>query len=99
MDRLAPAMRMRVAARLLAARACSVHPIEAESAASGRTLKTPEDQSPMKMTLRYDMRAPSFGAPIADLYEAAVDQVAWADGLGFNQVFLGEHHGAEDGYL
>ena len=53
----------------------------------------------MKMTLRYDMRAPSFGAPIADLYEAAVDQVAWADGLGFSQVFLGEHHGAEDGYL
>jgi alkanesulfonate monooxygenase SsuD/methylene tetrahydromethanopterin reductase-like flavin-dependent oxidoreductase (luciferase family) len=52
----------------------------------------------MKLTLRYDMRAPAFGAPARDLYEASVEQVAWADRLGFHTVYLAEHHGADDGY-
>ena len=52
----------------------------------------------MKLTLRYDMRAPELGAPAVDLYEASVDQVAWADRLGFSTVYLAEHHGADDGY-
>ena len=52
----------------------------------------------MELVLSYDMRAPSFGAPARELYAAALDQVAWADGLGFDVVGLGEHHGSPDGY-
>lgn len=52
----------------------------------------------MKLALRYDMRAPTFGAPADELYQASVAQVAWADRLGFGTVYLAEHHGADDGY-
>jgi len=51
------------------------------------------------LSLRYDLRAPAFGPPAEDLYRAFLDQVAWADDLGFDRVILSEHHGAEDGYL
>lgn len=52
----------------------------------------------MELTLTYDLRAPDFGAPRTELYAAALDQVAWADDLGFDMVGLGEHHCAADGY-
>jgi hypothetical protein len=52
----------------------------------------------MELCLTYDMRAPGFGAPRNDLYNAALDQVAWADELGFDVVGLGEHHSTDDGY-
>jgi alkanesulfonate monooxygenase SsuD/methylene tetrahydromethanopterin reductase-like flavin-dependent oxidoreductase (luciferase family) len=52
----------------------------------------------MQLNLRYDMNSPDFGAPHPALYRAAIEQAAWADKLGFTQVFLAEHHGAEHGY-
>ncbi len=52
----------------------------------------------MELVISYDMRAPSFGAPAASLYAAALDQVAWADEVGFDLVGLGEHHASPDGY-
>jgi hypothetical protein len=52
----------------------------------------------MELTLTYDMRAPTFGAPRNALFNAALDQVAWADELGFDVVGLGEHHCSADGY-
>jgi alkanesulfonate monooxygenase SsuD/methylene tetrahydromethanopterin reductase-like flavin-dependent oxidoreductase (luciferase family) len=52
----------------------------------------------MRLSLRYDMRAPSIGAPAERLYAAALDQCEWADRLGFETVYLAEHHGADDGY-
>ncbi|HYE50724.1 MAG TPA: LLM class flavin-dependent oxidoreductase [Azospirillaceae bacterium] len=52
----------------------------------------------MELNLRYDMNSPPFGAPHPALYRTAIEQAAWADRLGFNQVFLAEHHGAEHGY-
>ncbi len=52
----------------------------------------------VRLALRYDMRAPSFGAAPEVLYPAAVDQCAMADAAGFDTVFLAEHHAAEDGY-
>lgn len=52
----------------------------------------------MQLSLRYDMNSPPFGAPLPALYEAAVAQTAWADRLGFDMVYLAEHHGAEHGY-
>jgi alkanesulfonate monooxygenase SsuD/methylene tetrahydromethanopterin reductase-like flavin-dependent oxidoreductase (luciferase family) len=51
------------------------------------------------LMLRYDMRQPSIStASRADMYQAAIDQCAWADELGIGSVHLSEHHGAEDGY-
>lgn len=52
----------------------------------------------MKLALRYDMRAPSIGAPAEALYHAALEQCAWADRVGFETVYLAEHHACEDGY-
>jgi alkanesulfonate monooxygenase SsuD/methylene tetrahydromethanopterin reductase-like flavin-dependent oxidoreductase (luciferase family) len=52
----------------------------------------------VELALRYDMRAPAFGASTSALYAASVEQSAWADQLGFDSVYLAEHHGAEDGY-
>lgn len=52
----------------------------------------------MELVLSYDMRAPEFGAPARELYAAALDQVQWADELGFDHIGLGEHHASEDGY-
>jgi hypothetical protein len=40
----------------------------------------------MELVISYDMRAPSFGASARELYAAALDQVAWADALGFDTV-------------
>lgn len=55
----------------------------------------------MKIGLRYDMRAPDLGPgspSLQALYAAAVEQCKWADELGFETVYLAEHHGAEDNY-
>ena len=52
----------------------------------------------MRLALRYDMRAPAFGAPAPGLYEASIEQCAWADRLGYDVVYLAEHHAADDGY-
>ena len=52
----------------------------------------------VKLAMRYDMRAPTIGAPPEALYRAALEQATWADRLGFDTIYLAEHHGAEDGY-
>jgi alkanesulfonate monooxygenase SsuD/methylene tetrahydromethanopterin reductase-like flavin-dependent oxidoreductase (luciferase family) len=49
--------------------------------------------------MRFDMRAPDFGALATELYSAAVDMSAWAETRGCIAAVLCEHHGAEDGYL
>jgi alkanesulfonate monooxygenase SsuD/methylene tetrahydromethanopterin reductase-like flavin-dependent oxidoreductase (luciferase family) len=52
------------------------------------------------LKLRYDLRSPDVDPDIrADLYETALEQIAWADRCGFDSVMLHEHHGAADGYL
>lgn len=50
-------------------------------------------------SLRFDMRAPSFGAPAAELYRAALDISAWAENNGCVAAVVCEHHGSSDGYL
>jgi alkanesulfonate monooxygenase SsuD/methylene tetrahydromethanopterin reductase-like flavin-dependent oxidoreductase (luciferase family) len=50
-------------------------------------------------TLRFDMRAPSIGAPPTELYAAASEMSAWAETRGCVAAVLCEHHCAEDGYL
>jgi alkanesulfonate monooxygenase SsuD/methylene tetrahydromethanopterin reductase-like flavin-dependent oxidoreductase (luciferase family) len=50
--------------------------------------------------LRFDFRNPAIaGTSMADRYEAALDMVEWADGLGCVMVTVSEHHGSADGYL
>lgn len=53
----------------------------------------------VKLSLAYDMRAPSFGPPAESLYKAAIEQCAWGDTHGFSSVVLPEHHGSPDGYM
>lgn len=50
-------------------------------------------------TLRFDLRAPAFGAPATDLYAAAIEMCAWSESRGAALAVLSEHHGAEDGHL
>jgi alkanesulfonate monooxygenase SsuD/methylene tetrahydromethanopterin reductase-like flavin-dependent oxidoreductase (luciferase family) len=50
-------------------------------------------------TIRFDMRAPSSGAPTNELYAAAIDMCAWADSHGAVVAVLSEHHGADDNHL
>lgn len=53
-----------------------------------------------RLEIRYDLRNPAFaGVEPADRYEAALDQVVWAEAHGFRTVTLSEHHGTTDGYL
>lgn len=50
-------------------------------------------------TLRFDMRAPEFGAPAPELYSAAIEMCSWAESRGAVIVVLSEHHAADDGHL
>lgn len=54
--------------------------------------------APISLMLRFDMRAPGFGAPAGSLYPAALEMAEYADKLGFGTVNLSEHHGSDDGY-
>ncbi len=50
-------------------------------------------------TLRFDMRAPDWGAPIEDLYAAAIEMAAWAEDRGAVVAVVSEHHGTDDRHL
>jgi alkanesulfonate monooxygenase SsuD/methylene tetrahydromethanopterin reductase-like flavin-dependent oxidoreductase (luciferase family) len=49
--------------------------------------------------LRFDMRAPSTGAPAPELYATALEMAAWAESRGCLSAVVCEHHAVEDGYL
>src|SRR3954447_6118331 len=49
--------------------------------------------------MRFDMRAPTTGAPADELYSAALDMASWAESRGCLSAVVCEHHAAEDGYL
>ena len=51
-----------------------------------------------QLGLRFDLRAPDFGARPDVLYGAAIDMAEWADRNGFQHVRISEHHGSADGY-
>jgi alkanesulfonate monooxygenase SsuD/methylene tetrahydromethanopterin reductase-like flavin-dependent oxidoreductase (luciferase family) len=52
----------------------------------------------VRLSLRYDLRAPAFGPPAQALYAAALEQCVWAEDRGFDSVAVSEHHGSDDGY-
>lgn len=49
--------------------------------------------------MRFDLRAPSFGAPATDLYATAPEMAAWAETRGAVSVVVSEHHCMDDGYV
>jgi len=51
-----------------------------------------------RTVLSFDMRAPAFGAPAAELYDAALEMCAFGDEIGIDGVIFPEHHCSEDGY-
>jgi alkanesulfonate monooxygenase SsuD/methylene tetrahydromethanopterin reductase-like flavin-dependent oxidoreductase (luciferase family) len=51
-----------------------------------------------RTVISFDMRAPDFGAPISQLYDAALDMCAFGDEIGIQGVIFPEHHASEDGY-
>ncbi|MEO6717757.1 MAG: LLM class flavin-dependent oxidoreductase [Novosphingobium sp.] len=53
----------------------------------------------INISLGFDMRAPDWGAPRAELYKSAVEMAQFADGIGIASINLMEHHGSDDGYL
>lgn len=49
--------------------------------------------------LWYDLRNPSqWRQPLGSLYRESIDQVAWAEQLGFGSAWVSEHHFADDDY-
>jgi len=60
---------------------------------------TSETATPSQPTfgLWYDFRNPA-GVPFESFYDAALEQIEWAEGLGFETVWLTEHHFIADGY-
>lgn len=54
----------------------------------------------MKFGLHYDLRNPvGSGTRTADLYRDTLEQIELAETLGFDDIWLSEHHFTDDGYL
>lgn len=55
--------------------------------------------SPVRFGLWYDFRNPEpWRRPFRQLYREFLDQIAWAESLGYGSVWLTEHHFCADGY-
>ncbi|MFI5953156.1 LLM class flavin-dependent oxidoreductase [Cryptosporangium sp. NPDC051539] len=53
-----------------------------------------------RLRLSFDLRRPDFvTATSAELAATMLDICEWADRLGFDMTYFGEHHGADDHYL
>ena len=58
------------------------------------------DSRKIRFGLWYDFRNPSRWPQSADrLYSETLDQIAWGENHGFDDVWLSEHHFIDDGYL
>lgn len=54
---------------------------------------------PVRFGLSFGFRnPPPFGRSFADVYADALEIAALADDLGFDSIWISEHHGIEDGY-
>ncbi|MDQ3946187.1 MAG: LLM class flavin-dependent oxidoreductase [Actinomycetota bacterium] len=57
------------------------------------------NQEQVTFGLAYDFRNPEpWRKPTEALYQEVLDQIVWAEGLGFRSVWLTEHHFCDDGY-
>src|SRR5215216_806910 len=54
----------------------------------------------VKFGIWYDFRNPPlWSRPYDDLYRETIEQAEWADTLGFDSIWLSEHHITDEGYL
>ena len=59
-----------------------------------------DDSRKIRFGLWYDFRNPAQWRQSSDrLYREILDQIAWGENNGFDDVWLSEHHFIEDGYL
>jgi len=59
-----------------------------------------QDARKIRFGLWYDFRNPrQWRQPADRLYAETLDQIAWGDDHGFDDVWVSEHHFIEDGYL
>jgi alkanesulfonate monooxygenase SsuD/methylene tetrahydromethanopterin reductase-like flavin-dependent oxidoreductase (luciferase family) len=67
--------------------------------ASGQSAAASVDAEPVRFGLWYDLRNPApWRRPYEQLYREVLDQITWAEDLGFASVWLTEHHFCDDGY-
>ena len=53
----------------------------------------------MRFGLVYDFRNPmQWRKPWPEVYQALLDQIVFAEELGYDSIWLTEHHFVEDGY-
>jgi probable F420-dependent oxidoreductase len=56
-------------------------------------------RTPLRIGLWYDFRnPPRWRQPFDRLYGEILDQIVWAESLGFDDIWLSEHHFIDDGY-
>ena len=56
------------------------------------------DHRRVNFGLWYDFRNPGQRIAFDTLYQQTLEQIAWAEGIGFDSVWLTEHHFVADGY-
>lgn len=62
-------------------------------------MTVPAAESPVRFGLWYDFRNPKqWAKPFEQFYAESLDQIAWAESIGYRSVWLTEHHFIEDGY-
>jgi len=53
----------------------------------------------MRFGLLYDFRNPTqWRLPFQELYARTIEQIVYADQLGYDSIWISEHHFVEDGY-
>ena len=58
------------------------------------------ERPPLRFGVCYDFRnPPDSGIAMPDLYQEALRQIRWLDGLGLDLIWFTEHHFIDDGYL
>src|SRR5437588_9210694 len=68
--------------------------------ANSQEAKMNQETRKIRFGLWYDFRNPARWRQPADrLYREILDQIAWSENNGFDDVWLSEHHFIEDGYL
>jgi alkanesulfonate monooxygenase SsuD/methylene tetrahydromethanopterin reductase-like flavin-dependent oxidoreductase (luciferase family) len=68
--------------------------------ANSQEAKMSQETRKIRFGLWYDFRNPAQWRQPADrLYREILDQIAWSENNGFDDVWLSEHHFIEDGYL
>ena len=61
-------------------------------------VETAEQLTTVRFGLWYDFRNPDPTRPFTRFYREVLDQIAWAEEVGLDSVWLTEHHFCDDGY-